>query len=115
MTGSSGTYTLRIIQLLQGDAEKALETISTSNTFPFVMLQGEALRKVHHRSNWKLPDRQALSGTRCRAQGLIFPLVQSLREAFRCDRHRHKRESRQVIQVVAKFADRRISQHDAAS
>ena len=43
ITGGSGTYTLGIIQLLQGDAEAALETFLISNTFSFVELQGEAL------------------------------------------------------------------------
>ena len=43
LTGGSGTYTLGVIQLLQGDAEAALETIEDSGTFPFVILQGKAL------------------------------------------------------------------------
>jgi len=43
LTGGSGTYTLGIIQLLQGQAELALETIESSDTFPFVIMQGRAL------------------------------------------------------------------------
>ncbi|NCF72425.1 MAG: hypothetical protein GWP67_02875 [Gammaproteobacteria bacterium] len=48
VTGGSGTYTLGIIQLLQGDAEKALETVEESSTHPFVMMQGRAM------ANWTL-------------------------------------------------------------
>ncbi|MCH7982038.1 MAG: hypothetical protein IID59_11090 [Proteobacteria bacterium] len=43
LTGGSGTYTLGIIQLLQGDAEVALKTFEVSDTFEFVELQGKAL------------------------------------------------------------------------
>ncbi len=43
LTGGSGTYTLGIIQLLQGDAEAALETFEVADTFEFVELQGKAL------------------------------------------------------------------------
>lgn len=43
ITGGSGTFTLGIIQLLQDDPETALETMNTSDTIPFVMVQGKAL------------------------------------------------------------------------
>lgn len=43
LTGGSGTYTLGIIQLMQGDAEAALETFLITQTIPFVVLQGKAL------------------------------------------------------------------------
>ena len=48
VTGGSGTYNLGIIQLLQGNSEQALETIASSNTIPFVMMQGRAM------ANWTL-------------------------------------------------------------
>jgi TolB-like protein len=43
LTGGSGTYTLGIIQLLQGETELALEAIESSETFSFVIAQGRAL------------------------------------------------------------------------
>ena len=43
LTGGSGIYTLGIIQLLQGKAEQALETVESSDTFAFVKMQGRAL------------------------------------------------------------------------
>ena len=43
LTGGSGTYTRGILQLLQGDAVAALETIEMSGVPPFVLMQGRAL------------------------------------------------------------------------
>ena len=43
LTGGGGKYTLGMIQLLQGDAERALETVDNSETIPFVMLAGRAM------------------------------------------------------------------------
>ena len=43
VTGGSGTYNLGIIQLLQGNAEAALDTIESAQTIPFVELQGKAI------------------------------------------------------------------------
>jgi len=43
VTGGSGTYNRGLMQLLQGDAEAALETIEASGTMPFVIAQGRAL------------------------------------------------------------------------
>lgn len=55
LTGGSGTYTLGIIQLVQGDAEAALATFRRANTIPFVQRQGEALAQwtLNHQDQYQ--------------------------------------------------------------
>jgi len=48
VSGGSGKHTLGMIQLLQGDAETALETNDNSETIPYVILAGRAM------INWTL-------------------------------------------------------------
>jgi TolB-like protein len=43
LTGGAGTYTLGVIQLLQGDPQAALATFESAQTIEFVVTQGKAL------------------------------------------------------------------------